>query len=93
MFIYQKIYNILKTSTPTQGELAEMIYGYDDGDNQGLRHTIRQHLKLIRRRYNVQIIADQFGRYRMSIPHYTYQDQQIEIAGKIGRPRHYVSAA
>lgn len=91
MRIYQKIYNILKTSTPTNGELAEMIYGYDDGDNQGLRLTIRQHLRLIRHRYNVQIIADQFGRYRMSIPHYTYQDQQVGVAGKLGRPKHYAA--
>lgn len=91
MYVYQEIYNILKTSTPTQGELAEMVYGYDDGDNQGLRNVIRQHLVSIRRRYNVQIIADQFGRYRMSIPHYTYQDKQVEVAGKIGRPRHYAA--
>lgn len=91
MFRYEKIYNILKTTTPTNGELAEMIYGYDDGDNNGYRQNIRAFLIDIRRRYNVQIIADQNGRYRMSIPQYSYQDKQFEPRGKLGRPRHYAA--
>jgi len=92
MRIYQKIYNILKTSTPTNGELAEMIYGYDDGDNNGYRMNIRKYLGYIRQKYKVSIIPDQYGHYHMSIPQYTWEDSQLSFAGKAGRPRHFKDA-
>ena len=89
MPIYDKIYNVLKTSTPTQGELAKIVYGKDDHDNYGLRMKIRGHLSFIRNKYKVQIIADEFGRYKMSRPTYTWEDTQMSFAGKRGRPRRY----
>ena len=91
MYTYEKIYNILKTSTPTNGELTEMIYGYDDGDPNGLRQNIRGFLVGIRTRYKVQITADQNGRYHMTRPQYAYEDNQWNYDGKIGRPRHYAA--
>jgi len=87
MYTYERIYNILKSSTPTNGELAEMIYGYDDGDNNGKRLNIRQYLIDLRRRYKVQITADENGRYHMVRPQYAYEDNQWNYAGKLGRPR------
>ena len=90
MFRYEKIYNILKTSTPTNGELAEMIYGYDDGDSNGLRQNIRAFLIDIRRRYKVQITADKNGRYHMVRPQYEFEDNEWNYAGKVGRPRAFI---
>jgi hypothetical protein len=89
MFAYERIYNILKTTTPTNGELTEMIYGYDDGDPNGYRQNIRGYLTDLRRRYKVQITADQNGRYHMVKPQYAYEDNQWNYAGKTGRPRFF----
>ena len=89
MFTYERIYNILKTTTPTNGELTEMIYGYDDGDPNGYRKNIRGYLTDLRRRYKVQITADQNGRYHMVKPQYAYEDNQWNYAGKTGRPRFF----
>lgn len=91
MALYNKIYDVLKTSTPTQGELAKIIYGKDDRDNSGLRMRIRGHLAIVRRKFAVQIVADEFGRYKMSRPQYTWEDAQSSFNGKIGRPRHYAA--
>lgn len=93
MYTYQRIYNILKTSTPTNGELAEMIYGYDDGDNNGYRLNIRKILTNLRWRYKVQITADQNGRYHMVRPQYAFEDNQWNYEGKRGRPRQFEDAA
>ena len=89
MFTYERIYNILKTTTPTNGELTEMIYGYDDGNPNGYRQNIRGYLTDLRRRYKVQITADQNGRYHMVKPQYAYEDNQWNYAGKTGRPRFF----
>jgi hypothetical protein len=90
MFIYERIYSILKTTTPTNGELTEMIYGYDDRDNNGHRLYIRHYLGDIRRRYKVQITADKNGRYHMVRPQYEFEDNQWNYAGKVGRPRAFI---
>lgn len=91
MAIYNKIYDVLKTSMPTQGELAKIIYGKDDRDNFGLRMRIRGHLAIVRRKFGVQIVADELGRYKMCRPQYTWEDSQSSFKGKIGRPRHYAA--
>jgi hypothetical protein len=90
MAIYKKIYNTLQVSTPTNDDLAKMIYGKSTYNTRG---NIRAQIAKIRKVFNVSVIADQFGRYHTSIPQYTYQDSQVQNVGKIGRPRHYVSAA
>lgn len=90
MYVYQEIYNVLKTSTPTNDDLAKMVYGKSNYDSRG---RIRDSISYIREKFNVSVIADQFGRYHMSIPQYTYQDGQVRNVGKLGRPRHYATAA
>jgi len=88
MPIYREIYNILKTSTPTNDDLAKMIYGKSTYNTRG---NVRKHIAQVRKVFNVSVIADQFGRYHTSIPQYTYQDGQVQNVGKLGRPRHYAA--
>ena len=86
----EQLYNILKHETPTNHELAKRLYGRVDDTSLG---NIRTQLATIRRLKKVQIIADEFGHYKMSRTTYTWQDSQMSFSGKKGRPRHYVTAA
>lgn len=51
--------------------------------------AVRSMISQIRRKYRVNIIADEFGKYHMTVNRYTYQDNQLgAVEGKKGRPRH-----
>tara|TARA_A100001391_G_scaffold126231_1_gene86340 strand:+ start:49 stop:450 length:402 start_codon:yes stop_codon:yes gene_type:complete len=78
------IFNYLLNSssgTWSNYELAKKV----DTSLEAVRSMISQ----IRRKYRVNIIADEFGKYHMTVNRYTYQDNQLgAVEGKKGRPRH-----
>ena len=91
MSIADKIFNILSTSTPTNKELADHIYGkLDLGWADNPLHATRWHVSNTRKKYKVNIIADHNGRYHMSKNSYTFDSTKTveeKIRGKLGRPR------
>ena len=51
--------------------------------------AVRSMISRIRRKYGVNIIADEFGKYHLTVNRYAYQDNQLgTVEGKKGRPRH-----
>lgn len=83
----EKIFNALSISSPTNGELAKLIYGVD---NSTTRARIRPQLTEIRRTYNVTIIPSSSGRYTMSKIYTEYDEtffQNRVVLSKLGRPR------
>ena len=81
-----KIYNILQVETPTNGEIAKRVYGYDNYSTRGNVRSVISRLR--KKRPGTQITATEYGHYRMTKPNYTYMDNQIgAIPGKLGAPR------
>lgn len=81
-----QIFEILKISNPTNGELARIIFGKDTPKNRG---NIRKRISDIRWNKNVNITASSNGRYSMAHI-YTEYDQTFQnrlVLSKPGRPR------
>lgn len=75
------VFNYLLNNTWTNYQLAKKVNSSLD--------TVRSMISQIRKKYRVNIIADEFGKYHMTINRYTYQDNQLgTVEGKKGRPRH-----
>jgi hypothetical protein len=88
MAIYNEIYNTLQVSTPTNNDLARLIYGKSTYNTRG---SVRKHIAQVRRRFKVSVVADEYGRYHTTVPQYTYEDNQWNYAGKLGRPRAFAA--
>ena len=84
-----QIFEILKISSPTNRELAKIIFGKDTYNNRG---HVRKLISDIRWDKNVTIIPDAYGHYNMSHL-YTVDDERWQnrlVLSKQGRPRRVV---